>query len=583
MNITEDVIEKIKQENDIVDVISQDVRLKKSGTNYFGLCPFHNEKTPSFSVSSEKQIYKCFGCGEAGNVVTYTMKKRNLEFIEAVKFLGERVNIIIDSNNSNENKLDKYYKINTEAARYFFNLLRKNKTPLEYFTNRGILSRTINSFGIGYSLNEWKGLLIYLRNKGYSEKEIVAAGLAVNKDNNSYDRFRNRVMFPVFDYKGRVIGFGGRVLDDSKPKYLNSPETPVFKKGTNLYGLNFAIPHIKDRRIIIVEGYMDVISLHQYDIKNTVASLGTALTMSQGKLLKRYADKIIISYDADLAGQNATLRGLEILRNFGFEIKVLKVPQGKDPDEYIRANGRDSFLKLIEESLSLIDYRLGRTKEGFDLNNTEDKIKYAREVANILIDLDPVEKDIYIKKVAVDIKISEQAIYDILKDGNKSKELNSEEMNNLKEFGQKLYLEPSHIKAVRSLLKLMIIDEKALNYIVSKDIREDIITNSHRKIFDLIIESKEKEKRSFYIESKCDDVESSKEWVQILELNIIYEENEIEGLINDYIRGLKKYNLEESKKDIMNKISTLLLRGSGEEAKMLSKRLEEIRKELMSL
>ncbi|MDV3429599.1 MAG: DNA primase [Bacillota bacterium] len=584
MRLSEDLIEKIKMENDIVDVISEDVRLKKSGSNYFGLCPFHKEKTPSFSVSQEKQIYKCFGCGETGNVITYVMKRRNLEFIEAVKFLAERVNIIIDTEGSkNTDKLDKYYKINVDAAKYFFKALRNNKDAYSYFTNRGILGKTINNFGLGYSYDKWTGLLDFLKAKGYKEQEIVSAGLAIKKENKLYDRFRNRVMFPVFDYRGRVIGFGGRVLDDSKPKYLNSPETEVFKKGTNLYALNFAVPHIKDRRIIIVEGYMDVIALHQYGVNNAVASLGTALTHNQAKLLKRYADKIIISYDADLAGQNATLRGLQILREVGFDIKVLKVPQGKDPDEYIRANGKDAFLKLIDAALSLIDYRLIRAKEGFNLNATEDKIKYAKNVTSILVDLDPVEKDIYIKKIASDIKISEQAIIDIINEEKNSKEAKNDEVNIDSKFGQKLYLEPAHITAERSLLKLMLLEDKAYNYFTENNLKDILITESHRKIYDLITEAKDKKNTNSYIESRCDDIESSKEWVQILELNIVYEENEIEGLITDYIRRIKKYKLEESKKSIMNEITNLLLEGKSCQAQMLTKELEQIRKELMSI
>jgi len=584
LRLSEDLIEKIKTENDIVDVISEDVRLKKSGSNYFGLCPFHKEKTPSFSVSQEKQIYKCFGCGETGNVITYVMKRRNLEFIEAVKFLAERVNIIIDTEGSkNTDKLDKYYKINVDAAKYFFKALRNNKDAYSYFTNRGILGKTINNFGLGYSYDKWTGLLDFLKTKGYKEQEIVSAGLAIKKENKLYDRFRNRVMFPVFDYRGRVIGFGGRVLDDSKPKYLNSPETEVFKKGTNLYALNFAAPHIKDRRIIIVEGYMDVIALHQYGVNNAVASLGTALTHNQAKLLKRYADKVIISYDADLAGQNATLRGLQILREVGFDIKVLKVPQGKDPDEYIRANGKDAFLKLIDAALSLIDYRLLRAKEGFNLNATEDKIRYAKKVTSILVDIDPVEKDIYIKKIASDIKISEQAIIDIINKEKNLKEAKNDEVNIDSKFGQKLYLEPAHITAERSLLKLMLVDDKAYSYFTENNLKAILITEPHRKIYDLITEAKDKENTNSYIESRCDDIESSKEWVQILELNIVYEENEIEGLITDYIRRIKKYKLEESKKSIMNEITNLLLEGKSYEAQMLTKELEQIRKELMSI
>ncbi|WP_294379168.1 DNA primase, partial [uncultured Clostridium sp.] len=357
MQIREEVIERIKQDNDIVDIISESVRLKKSGRNYIGLCPFHNDKSPSMSVSQEKQIYKCFSCGEAGNVITFVMKYKKLTFQEAAKYLADKAGIPLEVGNSKESQITKkkdlLYKINTEAARYYFSNLQRNSFSKDYFLKRGIKEDVIKRFGLGYAPDGWHNLIMYLRKKGFNDNIMLEAGLISKseKSGNTYDRFRNRVMFPVFDVRGKVIGFGGRVLDDSKPKYLNSPETPVFHKGTNLYGLNFATKNkLEQDYIIIVEGYMDLISLHQHGITNTVASLGTALTVNQARLLKRYVNKVIISYDADVAGQTATLRGLEILRNAGFDVKVLKVPQGKDPDEFVRNNGKEAFLRLVDNA-----------------------------------------------------------------------------------------------------------------------------------------------------------------------------------------------------------------------------------------
>ena len=259
MQISEEILEKIKSQNDIVDVISERVRLKKAGRNFTGLCPFHNEKTPSFSVSQEKQIYKCFGCGEAGNVISFVMKDKNLPFIEAVKYLAGRANIPLEFGKNEKNpvsrKKELLYKVNVEAAKFFFSNLMNNKDAKEYFLNRGIKEETIKRFGLGFANDSWNNLMYYLRRKGINDNILEEAGLiSVNKEKGTkYDRFRNRVMFPVFDYQGRVIGFGGRVLDDSKPKYLNSPETLVFQKGTNLYGLNFALKHnMKERYFIIV-------------------------------------------------------------------------------------------------------------------------------------------------------------------------------------------------------------------------------------------------------------------------------------------------------------------------------------------
>ena len=350
------------------------------------------------------------------------MKDKNLPFIEAVKYLANRANIPLKLGNGEQSqsnrKKELLYKVNVEAAKFFFSNLMNNQNAKEYFLNRGIKEETIKKFGLGYANDSWNSLMFYLRKKGINDGLLEEAGLiSVNKEKGrKYDRFRNRVMFPVFDYQGKVIGFGGRVLDDSKPKYLNSPETLVFQKGTNLYGLNFALKHnMSERYFVIVEGYMDLISLHQYGITNVVASLGTALTINQARLLKRYADKVVISYDADLAGQMATLRGLEILRTAGFDVRVLSIPQGKDPDEYVRSNGREAFLKLINNAEPLIDYRIKKAEEGIDFKNSQSVILYSKRIMDIISDLDPIEKDVYIKKASENTGIKEQALYDILK------------------------------------------------------------------------------------------------------------------------------------------------------------------------
>ena len=370
MPIPEHIIEKVKEENDIVDVISDVVRLKRTGKNYSGLCPFHHEKTPSFSVSQDKQIFKCFGCGETGNVISFVMKNKSMTFPEAVGYLADRANITLEFEDKKlsviQKKKENIYKINRIMGRYYYSNLLKNKIAMEYFLRRGINENILRKFGLGYSLEGWQNSVNYLKKLGISENLMLETGFVVKSEKGRiYDRFRNRVMFPVFDHNGKVIGFGGRVLDDSKPKYLNSPETILFQKGTNLYGLNFAVKAgLPNKEIIIVEGYMDCISLHQCGITNSVASLGTALTEKQSRLLKRYVDKVIIAYDADVAGQMATLRGLDILREAGLEVAVLNIPMGKDPDEFIRANGKDAFLTLIKNSESLMDYKLRRAKEG---------------------------------------------------------------------------------------------------------------------------------------------------------------------------------------------------------------------------
>lgn len=590
MNITDEIIQKIKDSNDIVDIISESVRLKRSGRYYTGLCPFHHEKTPSFTVTPDKQIYKCFGCGEGGNVISFIMKTKNLDFHEAIKFLAEKANIQLESETPRSIKEreinSRLYKINVEAARFFYGKLRKNKQALNYFRGRGILDNTLTKFGLGYSIDSWNELLYYLKSKDYSELDMLNAGLIIkNEKNKIYDRFRNRVMFPVFDIKGKVIGFGGRVLDDSKPKYLNSPETALFKKGTNLYGLNFAIKDLKERIVVIVEGYMDCISLHQYGITNAVASLGTALTVNQAKLLKRYADKIIIAYDADLAGQTATLRGLEILRNEGFDIGVLTVPQGKDPDEFIRSNGKEAFVKLMNSALPLVDYRIKKAREGIDFNKPEMLASFAKDAALIVNDLNPLEKDVYIKRISEDTGIKEQALYDLIS-GEIQKNVNKSNFMNIdNNFGQKLYLEPAYMKAERNILKLMNESADAYNYIVQNFNENDFIVDSHIKLFSLIKEyiSLDYVERQKFIQIKCTDLESSKEYVNLEEAQISYEDNDYIKFIEDCFKEIKRYKLEVMKKDTMNKIKQFEEDGKLKDSLKLAEQLIAIKKELAKL
>lgn len=587
LRIPDEIIQKIKNENDVVDIVSEVVRLKRSGRNYMGLCPFHKEKSPSFSVSSDKQIYKCFGCGEAGNVFTFLMKYRNMDFIEAVKYLADRANITIEYNDDKtrayEEQKKRLYKLNVEAARFFYSNLVKNKKAQKYFTARGISVSTMKRFGLGFAPDSWHSLLDGLKRKGYTELDMLNLGLIIKSEKgNMYDRFRNRIMFPVFDYSGRVIGFGGRVLDDSKPKYLNSPESLIFQKGINLYGLNFALKNKSNRTFIIVEGYMDCISLHQYGITNVVASLGTALTERQAKLLRRYADKIIMAYDADGAGQAATIRGMEILRKEGLDVRIMSMPSGKDPDEFIRANGKEAFLRIADKAMSLIDYKIKKAAEGVNFNDSQEVIKYIKKATEVLAELNPVEKDVYIKRMSQETGVKEQAIYDLLKGqlNNSSKEASN--MNTMPTFGQKLYVEPAHVKAERNLLKLMTIDDECYKYIIENLSQDMFIMEGHKKVFDLIVEGKNKEVADLnrYVEDRCDDVESSKEWVEISNLELIEDDFENKQLIIDYISEIKKYQLENSKKQIIQKIRQCEAKGMIEESLKLAQELMEIKRKM---
>lgn len=583
MRISEEIIQKVKEENDIVDVISETVNLKRSGRNYIGLCPFHNDKSPSLSVSPDKQIYKCFSCGEAGNVITFVMKQKNYNFIEAIKSLAERANIVLQIENSKQSavskKKDILYKINVEAARYYFKNLTVNNVAKEYFSNRGIKNSTIRKFGLGYAKEGWTNIIYYLKRQGYNDNQLIDAGLVIKNENKGtiYDRFRNRVMFPVFDIRGKVIGFGGRVFDDSKPKYLNSPETLVFHKGVNLYGLNFAVKDgINDRTLIIVEGYMDCISLHQYGITNAIASLGTALTVNQARLIKRHADKVVISYDADIAGQKATLRGLDILKGAGLDVRVLLIPQGKDPDEFVRLNGKEAFLKLVYSAISLIEYRLKRAAEGIDFNNNEMVIKYVKRTAEIFANVDSVEKDIYIKKIAEDTGLREQSIYDLINKVNISKE--NQNVNKKEENRTELYLEPAFSKAEKAILKLMLNDEY-YNLIIKNITEEDFFSKAHKDIFKYIIDAKNRKKSNvpMYVESLCDDVETSKEFVKVKETQLLDTDDE-EKLINDCINKIKKYKLSQKLERLKKEQKELERKGKVEESIKLAVELSKVSK-----
>lgn len=415
---SEELIDEIKNSNDIVDVISQYVILKRSGRNFFGLCPFHKEKSPSFSVSPDKQIFHCFGCGAGGNVIHFVSKIENADFKEAISILANRAGIELPTlNNYEDNKTamlkTKVYEINQIAAEFYHhNLYRPtSKTAQEYIKKRKLDNKTLKSFLIGYSGN-YDELYKILKQKGYKEEEILASSLVNKTDDGKYiDRFRKRVMFPIQDIRNKVIAFGGRVLDDSKPKYINSPENIVYSKGRHLFGLNVA-KKSDLKNIIIVEGYMDAISLYQRGITNVVASLGTALTEAQGRLLRRYSERVTIGYDSDGAGQAAILRGLEILQNIGCDVRILQISGAKDPDEYVIKYGPERFLKCVEQAISLVEFKVKMLKQNLNLENINDKIKFLNEVAKILANVtNSIERELYIEKIATEYKVSKESIY----------------------------------------------------------------------------------------------------------------------------------------------------------------------------
>lgn len=416
----DEILDEIRSRNDIVSTISQYMTLKRKGRNYFGLCPFHNEKSPSFSVSPDKQIFHCFGCGVGGDVINFVKKIENIGFLDSVSLLAEKSGIQLpnDISKAEEENIklkNRVYKINELAAKFYHENLYKptSKIAQDYIKKRKLNNATLKSFLMGYASNSSNELLRYLKEQGFTEEELLASCLIGKSDRGYYDKFRNRLMIPIRDERGRFIAFGGRVLDDSKPKYINSPENIVYSKGRNLFGLNVAREGVHGplKRLLIVEGYMDAISLYQRGITNVVASLGTALTDSQGRLLRRNTEQVILGYDADGAGQQAIIRGMEILKSMDIDIRILQISGAKDPDEYVLKFGPEKMLKAMDEAISAIEFKIKVLRANLDLNNVNDKVKFLTEIAKILSNVDNnIEREVYIDRISKVYEISKNAI-----------------------------------------------------------------------------------------------------------------------------------------------------------------------------
>lgn len=414
MAFSDAFLDELAARCDIYDIVSRYVTLKKSGSNWFGLCPFHTEKTGSFSVNTEKQIYHCFGCGAGGSVYNFIMQIENLTFPESVEFLANLAGITLPPQDTNyRDNRKRLQELNRDAARFFYHTLlsSEGKPGYDYLIKRGLHPGTIKRYGLGFAPDSWDSLLNAMTSKGYTKSELRELGLIKpNNHGGFYDQFRNRVMFPIIDIRGNVVAFGGRVMDDSKPKYLNSPETKLFSKSHNLFSLNFAKKNTS-RRLILAEGYMDVIALNQAGFTEAVASLGTALTQEQAKLMKRFADEVIISYDADSAGQNAAARAAEILKHADLKVRILKIPGAKDPDEFIREHGREAFAGLLERSEDHMEFTLDRIRSQFDLKTDEGRVGFLQEAAKELARLaSPIEREIYASRAAESGNVSKEAL-----------------------------------------------------------------------------------------------------------------------------------------------------------------------------
>lgn len=603
MNDIKDIVEEVKNRCDIANVISEYMPIKQSGSNYKGLCPFHGEKTPSFHISSSKQIYKCFGCGEGGDVINFVMKMENLDFIDAVKLLANKCGIEINTNMNEEDKLrmeksKKYQDIHLEAARFYFANLLKEKNPgYDYLRKRGLDDKTIKKFGLGYSQKSWNELMNYLLSKGYDKQDLVQCGLVNHKaeGNKYYDRFRNRVMFPIFDYRGNVIGFGGRVLDDSLPKYLNSPDSLIFNKRYNLYGLNFSRKNIVDRTIILVEGYMDLISLFQYGVRNVVATLGTALTGQQGNLIKRYADTAIISYDSDEAGVKATLRAIEILSKIGINVKVINLKDCKDPDEFVRKYGLEEYKKAIGDSTHYIKFRIDHLRKSFNLEKDEERVKFAKEASKIIKELkSPVEVDYYTNYIAKQINISTESIKKEVYGKDYNKVYNKQNNKYVTKKVEKVIEKPKAIKKGKelveeTLIKLLLENKKIREITLLKVEESDFLLNESKEILNYIIKNRDLDKITI---DKIKSLNISEEYLKDLEIISLdsIDMNDIKS-IDEIVKNLKKNNLQEQMNILLQEQKNIELQKQNKDdlkevdvkVMEIALKIVEIRKMLQSL
>ncbi|NLM75201.1 MAG: DNA primase [Clostridiaceae bacterium] len=558
----EEVIEEVRLRNDIVDVISSYIKLERKGKTYFGLCPFHSEKTPSFSVEPVKQFFYCFGCNKGGSVIQFIMDIENLEFPDALRFLADRAGITLPEpeepkERENARQRKKILELNRQAARYFFSLLAGSSglRALEYLKKRGLSDRIIRRFGLGLSPGGWSELTDYFINNGVSPELLIASGLSIKSaKGNLVDRFRNRIMFPIFDIRGDIIGFGGRVIDNSQPKYMNSPDTPVYNKSRELYGLNFA-RRSKSSKLLIVEGYMDVISLHQAGIDFAVASLGTSLTQMQAWILKKYADQVIISYDADAAGQAATLRGLEILEKAGCQPKVLIMPENMDPDDYVRKNGPEKFKKLIEGALSLLDYKIRVQKEVHSSDTIEDKLKLLNNIADILATHEnSIERELYAKNYAEQYGISLESLRSEILKRMRRKQMSQQRRITPGSYVSHLPQIDNRYGELEYMLLVLLCNENRLYQVVSSKYGlESFKDRGARKAAERLYERLEKNKSCILAELLNDlDTSISSYLTQLAATKCNAEDNE--RAIKDVLTKLEILHLEDLQKETIEKI-----------------------------
>ncbi len=570
LRYSDEIIEEIRQNNDVVDIISQYVHLTRKGRNYFGLCPFHNEKSPSFSVSPDRQIFHCFGCGVGGNVYTFLMKIEGITFKEALEQLAERANIQLPTltsgaDTAKEELKAKVYKVNEFTAEFYHqNLYKPNaKMAQEYVKKRKLNQETLEAYKIGFS-GKFDELYKALKQQGFGEKEILESGLVNKNDNGTYiDRYRNRLMFPICDARGKVIAFGGRVLDDSKPKYINSPENIVYSKGRHLFGLNVAKKY-SSKKLLIVEGYMDVISLHQRGIENVVGALGTALTEQQGWLLRKSTEQVILGFDADGAGQTAVARSMEILQNMGCDMRVLQIEGAKDPDEFIVKFGEGRFKLAMENAISLVEFKVKNLRKDINLENAADKIKFLNEIAKILAKVEnTIEREIYIEKIAKGYNISKEAIFaevnKLIYSNSKGIQTLQEQNKTIRKVEQnkeeKISVNENLIKRENTIIALLIDANKNVFEKIKQNIKpEDFKDSINREIAQKLYEELEKQDSNINKLIDTFDEETQNHITMVMATD--YEIENVEKAVDDILQKYKREKLDDRKQEILKQLET---------------------------
>lgn len=556
----DEVIEEVRERNDIVDVISNYVKLKRSGSNYVGLCPFHNEKTPSFSVSGNKQMYYCFGCGAGGNVFTFIMEYENFSFVESVKYLAERAGIDLPAEEySGEIKREsdlksKLFEIYKAAANYYYYQMKteQGKKAYEYLKNRELTDETIKQFGLGYSNIYSDDLYRYLKSKGYDDDLLSKSGLLTYDEKRGvHDKFWNRVMFPIMDVHNKVIAFGGRVMGDGMPKYLNSPETIIFDKSRNLFGLNFA-RQARTRKFLLCEGYMDVIALHQAGFHNAVASLGTAFTSQQASLMKRYADEVYITYDSDQAGTNAALRAIPILKEAGLSVKVVNMRPHKDPDEFIKALGKEEYQKRIDQAMNSFLFEVDVLERQFNFDDPEQKTKFFQETAKKLCTFeDEIERNNYIEATARKYHITYEDLRTMVNRYGAS-------LSNMNQYNtvvkadresSKPHKEVDGIKQSQKILLTWLIEEpeiydKIKDIITADDFKDEMYHKTAQLVFEQFRENGKVVPAA--ILNQFSSKEEQNEIAALFNTGLVGEINhaEKEKAFNDTIHKVKKFSLD---------------------------------------